>query len=133
MNMFPTKTGATKAIGIVMPHLDGKIDGLAVRIPTPNVSIVDLTARLSKKITIEELREAYETAAAGSLKDILDVEQRPLVSIDFNHNPHSAIIDIPTMHVVDECMVKVLAWYDNEWGYVNRLAELVHDVFEQGM
>jgi glyceraldehyde 3-phosphate dehydrogenase len=133
MNMFPTKTDATKAIGIVMPHLEGKIDGLAVRIPTPNVSIVDLTARLSEKITVEQLREADNTAATGSLKDILEVEQRPLISIDFNHNPHSAIIDIPTMHVVDECMVKVLAWYDNEWGYVNRLAELVHDVFEQGV
>jgi len=132
-NMFPTSTGASKAIGIVMPHLQGKIDGLAVRIPTANVSIVDLSARLSTEVTRDQLKEAFETAAAGSLKNILDTEWRQLVSTDFNHNPHSAIIDIPTLHVVDGKMIKVLAWYDNEWGYATRVAELTHDIFEQGV
>ena len=110
-----------------------KISEADLGIPTANVSIVDLSARLSKEVTKEQLKEAFETAAAGPMKGILDTEWRQLVSTDFNHNPHSAIIDIPTLHVVEGKMIKVLAWYDNEFGYATRVAELVHDVFEKGM
>lgn len=133
LNMFPTSTGASKAIGLVMPHLNGKIEGLAIRIPTPNVSIVDLTARLTKSLTLEELTDAYRIASEGELKDILGYEWRSLVSSDFNGNPLSAIIDFPTLQIVDEKLVKVLAWYDNETGYSTRTAELVHEVYEKGL
>lgn len=133
MNMFPTSTGASKAIGIVMPHLKGKLSGFATRVPTPNVSLIDLTARLSQSVTKEEMESAYREAADTYLKDILQVEWRSLVSTDFNGNRHSAIIDLPYVQVVDEHMVKVLAWYDNEVGYSWRTAELAHEIFEQGV
>ncbi len=132
MNMFPTTTGASKAIGLVLPHLHGKIEGLAIRVPLPNVSIVDLTARLSNSLTLEELTESFRKAADNEMKDILGYEWRSLVSTDYNHNPLSAIVDVPALRIVHDSLVKVLAWYDNEWGYANRVAELVHEVFDKG-
>ncbi|MFW9995739.1 MAG: type I glyceraldehyde-3-phosphate dehydrogenase [Candidatus Odinarchaeota archaeon] len=127
-NMFPATTGATKAIGLVLPHLAGKIDGLAIRVPVPNVSVVDLTARLRKSVTVGDLEQAFKKASEGDLDEILDFEWRSLVSSDFNHNPHSAVVDLPSLKVVGDKLVKVLAWYDNEWGYANRTAELVHEL-----
>lgn len=132
MNMFPASTGATKAIGLVLPHLQGKIDGIAIRVPLPNVSIVDLNARVTNRLTLDELTESFRKASDGELKNILGYEWRSLVSTDFNHNPLSAVIDFPTLKIVDDCLVKILAWYDNEWGYANRVAELTHEVFEKG-
>ncbi len=126
MSMIPTTTGAAKAIGLVMPELKGKVDGLAIRVPTPNVSLVDLTARLKRETSLEEVELAFRSAAEGELNGILGLQWRSLVSIDFNHDPHSAIVDLPTLKVVDQSLVKVLAWYDNEWGYANRVADLVH-------
>jgi len=125
VSQIPTTTGAAKAVGLVMPELKGKIDGIAIRIPTPNVSLVDLVAVLKKKATEKEINEAYRKAAAGKLKDILEYTEEPLVSVDFMSNPHSAIVDGLSTRVIDENLVKVLAWYDNEWGYSCRLRDLV--------
>lgn len=133
LNMFPTSTGASKAIGLVLPHLAGKIDGLAVRVPTPNVSIVDLTARLETSLSLDDLSRAYKESARGAMSGILDYESRSLVSTDFNGNPHSAIIDGPTLQIVDDNLVKVLSWYDNETGYAALTAELVHEIYEKGI
>ncbi len=133
LNMFPTTTGASKAIGLVLPHLKGKIDGLAIRVPTPNVSIVDLNARVEKATTVNEVREVFTDASNTYMKGILAVESRSLVSTDFNGNPHSGIIDIPTLKVIDNHMIKVLVFYDNEIAYVHRLAELVHEIFDKGI
>ncbi|MCE7737461.1 MAG: type I glyceraldehyde-3-phosphate dehydrogenase [Candidatus Heimdallarchaeota archaeon] len=132
MNMFPTSTGATKAIGLVLPNLAGKIDGLAIRVPLPNVSIVDLTVKVTKDLTIDELTDSFRKASENDLKGILGYEWRSLVSTDFNHNPLSAVVDFPALKIVDACMAKVLAWYDNEWGYVSRIAELTHEVYDKG-
>jgi len=125
VSQIPTTTGAAKAVGLVMPELKGKIDGMAIRVPTPNVSLVDLVALLKKKATEKEINEAYRKAAAGKLKDILEYTEEPLVSVDFMSNPHSAIVDGLSTKVIDENLVKVLAWYDNEWGYSCRLRDLV--------
>jgi glyceraldehyde 3-phosphate dehydrogenase len=125
VSQIPTTTGAAKAVGLVMPELKGKIDGIAIRIPTANVSLVDLVALLKKKATEKEINEAYRRAAAGKLKDILEYTEEPLVSVDFMSNPHSAIVDGLSTKVIDENLVKVLAWYDNEWGYSCRLRDLV--------
>ncbi len=125
VSQIPTTTGAAKAVGLVMPELKGKIDGIAIRVPTPNVSLVDLVAVLKKKATEKEINEAYRKAAAGKLKDILEYTEEPLVSVDFMSNPHSAIVDGLSTKVIDENLVKVLAWYDNEWGYSCRLRDLV--------
>ncbi|MFX1508503.1 MAG: type I glyceraldehyde-3-phosphate dehydrogenase [Promethearchaeota archaeon] len=133
VNHFPTTTGASEATGEVLPHLKGKIDGLAVRVPTPNVSIVDLTARLKQNVSCERIESAFREAAEGDLKGILDVEWRSLVSTDYNGNPHSAIVDLPFLHVVDTNMCKILAWYDNEWGYAMRCAEMIHEIYEKGI
>ncbi|MCY3410479.1 MAG: type I glyceraldehyde-3-phosphate dehydrogenase [Candidatus Heimdallarchaeota archaeon] len=133
LNMFPTSTGASKAIGVVMPHLQGKLDGFATRVPTANVSVVDLTATLKTEVTEEDLGAAYTEAEKGNLKGIIGVEWRSLVSSDFNGDTRSAIIDKPYLHVVDKNLVKVLAWYDNEYGYSTRIAELAHEVFELGV
>ena len=131
MSMIPTSTGAARAIGLVMPHLEGKIDGMAVRVPTPNVSLVDLTATVNKKTTKEEVEQAFRDAAdkPNELDGIIDYEWRSLVSIDFNHNKFSSIVDFPSLMVVDGTLVKILAWYDNEWGYANRISELVFDLW----
>jgi glyceraldehyde 3-phosphate dehydrogenase len=125
LSQIPTTTGAAKAVGIVIPELNGKIDGIAIRIPTPNVSLVDLVATLQKNTTAEEVNNAFRTAAQGKLKGIMQYNEAPLVSIDFMKNPHSSIIDSLFTKVINNNMVKVLAWYDNEWGYSCRLVDLV--------
>ena len=125
LNMIPTKTGAAAAIGLVMPDLQGKCDGFSIRVPTPNVSVVDLVVELSKGVTREQVNEALREAADGSLKGILAYTDEPLVSSDFMRNPNSSIVDGAMTRVIDENMVKVLSWYDNEWGYSNRVIDLV--------
>lgn len=124
ISMIPTTTGAAKAVGLVLPELKGKLDGIAVRVPTPNVSLVDLTAELSRSVTKEEINQAMLDAANGSLKGILHYVDVPLVSSDFNHTPYSSIFDAPSTMVIGEKLVKVLSWYDNEWGFSNRMKEL---------
>jgi len=125
MSMIPTTTGAAKAVSLVLPELKGKLDGLAVRVPTPNVSLVDLVVETEKTTSVEEVNAALKTAANGSLKGILDFCETPLVSIDFNGNPASSSVDAATTSVIAGNMVKVMSWYDNEWGYSNRIVDLV--------
>jgi glyceraldehyde 3-phosphate dehydrogenase len=125
VSMIPTTTGAAKAVGLVLPHLKGKLDGIAIRVPTVNVSIVDLVVEMEKPVTVDAVKNAYREAAAGSLRGILDATDEELVSVDFNGNPHSSIIDLPSTALVDGNMVKVLAWYDNEWGYSSRVRDLI--------
>jgi glyceraldehyde 3-phosphate dehydrogenase len=125
MNMIPTTTGAAKAVGLVLPELKGKLNGLAIRVPTPNVSVVDLVVEVSKEVTVEEVNGALKKAAEGPMKGILQYSEEPLVSIDLNGNNHSAIVDSKLTMVLEGRMVKVLAWYDNEWGYSSRIRDLV--------
>ncbi|PYM61535.1 MAG: type I glyceraldehyde-3-phosphate dehydrogenase [Candidatus Rokuibacteriota bacterium] len=125
LSMIPTTTGAAKAVGLVLPSLQGKLDGIAIRVPTANVSLVDLTAELEKPAAVAAVNDAFRAAAAGPLKNILAYTDEPLVSVDFNGNPHSAIVDGLSTAVVDGTLVKVLAWYDNEWGYSCRVRDLV--------
>jgi glyceraldehyde 3-phosphate dehydrogenase len=125
VSQIPTTTGAAKAVGIVLPELKGKIDGIAMRIPTPNVSLVDLVALMKKNVTADEVNAAFKEAAEGKMKGILQYCEEPLVSIDFLSNPHSSIVDSLFTRVTDGNLVKVLAWYDNEWGYSCRLKDLV--------
>ncbi|MBI5190380.1 MAG: type I glyceraldehyde-3-phosphate dehydrogenase [Nitrospirae bacterium] len=125
MSMIPTSTGAAKAIGLVMPQLKGKLDGLAIRVPTPNVSIVDLVVELKKATTADEINANMKEAAEGPLKGILEYSDEPLVSIDLNGNPHSSILDSKLTSVMDGNMAKVMSWYDNEWGYSCRVRDLV--------
>ncbi len=125
MSMIPTTTGAAKAVGLVLPELKGRFDGISVRVPTPNVSLVDLTFRTEKATNPEEINQVLRDAAKGPLKNILDYSDEQLVSVDFNHNPHSSIIDTTFTRSVDPHMHKVLAWYDNEWGYSNRILDLI--------
>jgi glyceraldehyde 3-phosphate dehydrogenase len=125
MSMIPTTTGAAKAVGLVLPELKGRFDGISVRVPTPNVSLVDLTFRTEKATNPDEINRVLRDAAKGPLKNILDYSDEQLVSVDFNHNPHSAIIDTTFTRSVDSHMHKVLAWYDNEWGYSNRILDLI--------
>jgi len=125
LSMIPTTTGAARAVGLVLPHLKGKLDGMAIRVPTPNVSIVDLVAEVEKETTTDEVNTALREAAEGPMKGILQYCEEPLVSIDFNGNPHSSIVDASLTRVMEGNFVKVLAWYDNEWGYSNRLRDLV--------
>ncbi len=122
-SMIPTKTGAAAAVGLVLPELAGKLDGFAMRVPIINVSVVDLTFEAKRNTTIEEVNEILETAAAGSLKGILEINKKPLVSIDFNHNPASSIYESSLTKVMDGNLVKVLSWYDNEWGFSNRMLD----------
>ena len=124
MSMIPTTTGAAKATSLVIPELKGKIDGLSIRVPTPDVSVVDLSAELEKNATAEEINNAFREAAKGALKGILDVSDEPLVSVDYIGNPHSSIVDLMSTFVVQNNMVKVMAWYDNEWGYSVRCVDL---------
>ena len=126
LSMIPTSTGAARAIGLVIPELKGKLDGFAIRVPTPNVSVVDLTAQLSKKASAEEINAALKEAAEGKMKGILGYTDEPLVSIDFNHDPLSSIVDSKNTKVIADNLVKVLAWYDNEWGYSNRVVDLIN-------
>jgi glyceraldehyde 3-phosphate dehydrogenase len=124
MSMIPTSTGAAKALGLVIPALAGKLDGSSIRVPTPNVSVVDLTFVPGRKVTVAEINQAMETAAAtGPLKGILAVTSDPLVSIDFNHNPASSTVALPQTQMVDGGLGRVLSWYDNEWGFSTRMAD----------
>jgi glyceraldehyde 3-phosphate dehydrogenase len=128
VSMIPTSTGAARAVGLVLPELQGKLDGISIRVPTPDVSVVDLVAELDRSASAEQVNEAFRKAAAGPMKGILDVCDEPLVSIDFLGNAHSSIVDSANTKVLDGTLVKVLAWYDNEWGYANRcvgLAKLI--------
>ena len=132
-NMIPTTTGAAKAIGRVLPQLEGKLQGGALRVPLATVSVVDLTAELSKDATAEVLNQAFKTAADGKLRGILEDCDEPLVSSDFKGNPASCILDAASTIVIGGNMAKVLAWYDNEWGYCCRLADLVKFIADKGL
>jgi glyceraldehyde 3-phosphate dehydrogenase len=123
LSMIPTSTGAAKAVGLVLPQLVGKLDGTAVRVPTPNVSMIDLVFEAKKKTTVEEINKAITKAANGPLKGVLGVCDEPLVSIDFNHNPHSSTFDLTQTQIVGGKLVRVLSWYDNEWGFANRMSD----------
>jgi len=125
LNMIPTTTGAARAVGLVLPELQGKLNGLAIRVPTPNVSIVDLVAELGKKTAVEEVNAALKRASEGPLKGIMQYSEEPLVSCDLNGNGHSSIVDAKSNMVIDGKMAKVLSWYDNEWGYSCRLRDLI--------
>ena len=125
MSMIPTTTGAAKATGLVLPSVAGKIDGMAIRVPTPDVSVVDLVAEVETDTTAEEVNAAFREAAAGPLAGVLGVSDEPLVSIDYTSDPHSSIVDALSTSVMDGRMVKVLSWYDNEWGYSSRVVDLV--------
>lgn len=123
MSMIPTSTGAARAVGLVLPELNGKLDGVAIRVPTPNVSVVDLTFEAARTTSVEEINEAVIKAANGPLKGILGVTDQPNVSMDFNHDPRSSIFHLDQTKVMDGNMCRVLSWYDNEWGFSNRMAD----------
>ncbi len=129
VSMIPTSTGAAKAVGLVLPELQGKLDGTAIRVPTPNVSLIDLTFTASKSTTAEEINAAMEEAANGRLKGVLGYNTKPLVSIDFNHNPASSTFDASQTQVIDGNFVRVLSWYDNEWGFSNRMPDTALAMF----
>ena len=132
LSMIPTTTGAAVAVGEVLPELRGKLDGISVRVPTPNVSVVDLVAQVGRQTTAEAINAAFVTAANGPLKGVLEVATEPLVSIDFKGNPHSSIVDSSYTSVMDGDFVKILSWYDNEWGYSSRCVDLIQFVAKQG-
>ena len=132
LSMIPTTTGAAIAVTRVLPELEGRLDGLSVRVPTPNVSLTDLTAVVEKTITADEVNQAFEQAAGRELKGVLQVVHEPLVSIDFKGNPHSSIVDAPFTKVVGDHMVKVLSWYDNEWGFSCRVGDLIKYISSKG-
>jgi glyceraldehyde 3-phosphate dehydrogenase len=133
LSMIPTTTGAATAVGEVLPELKGRLDGFAMRVPTPNVSVVDLNAIVDKKTTAEEVNGALRDAANGALKGILAYSQEELVSIDFKGNPNSSIVDAPYTKVMDGDFVKVLSWYDNEWGYSNRCVDLLLNIVAKSL
>jgi glyceraldehyde 3-phosphate dehydrogenase len=124
MSMIPTKTGAAKNVGLVIPELEGKLDGLAVRIPTVNVSVVDLVVRTKETTSIEEVNDLLLKASQNEMKNIIEFNDIPLVSTDFNHNPASSIYDSNLTKVMDEKLLKVYVWYDNEWGFSNRMLDV---------
>ena len=132
-SIIPTTTGAAKAVALVLPQLKGKLNGFAMRVPTPNVSVVDLTVELKKAATAEEINAALHKAADGEMKGILAVCDEPLVSIDFNHCPISSIVDGPSTMVIGDNLVKVVSWYDNEWGYSNRVVDLAAYMIAKGL
>ena len=123
LSQIPTSTGAAKAIGLVLPDLKGKLDGISIRVPTPNVSVVDLKFIAKRSTTVEEINDAVIAASKGKLKGVLSVTHHPNVSIDFNHDPHSSIMALDQTKVMDGNFVSVLSWYDNEWGFSNRMAD----------
>lgn len=125
LSMIPTSTGAAKAIGLVLPELKGKLDGIAIRVPTPNVSLVDLTVLTAKRVSVEAANAAFRKAAAGPLKGILGYSESELVSVDFMGNPHSSILDAPLTKALGDRLLKVFSWYDNEWGFSCRLKDLI--------
>jgi glyceraldehyde 3-phosphate dehydrogenase len=131
MSIIPTTTGAAKATGLVLPEVKGRIDGMAMRVPTPDVSIVDLVAETEKVATVEEVNQAMRDAAAGGLKGVLDVSDEELVSVDYVGNPASSIVDTRSTFVIDERLVKVVSWYDNEWGYSTRCVDLAGYIAER--
>jgi glyceraldehyde 3-phosphate dehydrogenase len=133
LSMIPTSTGAALAVGEVLPELKGKLDGFAMRVPTPNVSVVDLAALVDKKTSADELNAAFKEASEGALKGILQYSTDELVSIDFKGNPRSSIVDAPYTKVMDGDFVKVLSWYDNEWGYSNRCVDLLRLLVKRGI
>jgi glyceraldehyde 3-phosphate dehydrogenase len=133
LSMIPTTTGAASAVGEVLPELKGRLDGIAIRVPTPNVSVVDLAALLDRKTSKEEVNAAFKEASTGSLQGILEYMTAPLVSIDFKGNPHSSIVDVAYTSVMDGDFVKVLSWYDNEWGYSSRCVDLLRYLVKKGL
>ena len=133
LSIIPTTTGAATAVGEVLPELKGRLDGISMRVPTPNVSVVDLAVLVDKKTTKEEVNAAFKTAADGKLKGILEYSEEPLVSIDFRGNPRSSIVDAPYTSVMDSDFIKVLSWYDNEWGYSNRCVDLIRYLAKKGL
>ncbi len=124
MSMIPTSTGAAQAVGLVLPELNGKLDGVAVRVPTPNVSMIDFTFIAARDTDADEINDAMKAAAAGPLAGVLGISDGPMVSIDFNHNPDSSIFDVTQTKVVEGRLCRVLSWYDNEWGFSNRMADI---------
>jgi glyceraldehyde 3-phosphate dehydrogenase len=133
VSMIPTSTGAAKAVGLVLPELNGKLDGLSIRVPTPNVSLVDLVVNIDGETTTEEVNDALKSVCENELKGIMDFESDPLVSADFNGNPASSTVDSLSTKVIDKNMVKVLSWYDNEWGYSCRVRDLVLFILDKGI
>ena len=133
MSIIPTTTGAARTVGEVLPELKGKLDGIAMRVPTPNVSVVDLAVVVEKSTTKEEVNAAFKRAAEGELQGILEYSETPLVSIDFRGNSHSSILDAPYTKVMKGDFVKLLSWYDNEWGYARRCCDLVKFMFTKGL
>lgn len=133
LSMIPTSTGAARAVALVLPELKGKLDGMAIRVPVPTVSVVDLVAEVSKPVTAEELNAAFKAAAEGPLKGVLQYCTDECVSVDFKGNPHSSILDAPSTKVIGEKMVKVLSWYDNEWGFSCRMRDLVLMIASKGL
>ncbi|MFH1939049.1 MAG: type I glyceraldehyde-3-phosphate dehydrogenase, partial [bacterium] len=125
LSIIPTKTGATKAVSLVIPELKGKLNGMAFRVPTPNVSVVDLAVLLKRKVSVEEINQAFKEASQGNLKGILDYTEEPLVSKDFNGNSNSSIVDGLSTMVIDDNLAKIIAWYDNEWAYSCRILDLI--------
>ncbi|MEI8216863.1 MAG: type I glyceraldehyde-3-phosphate dehydrogenase [Eubacteriales bacterium] len=132
LSMIPTTTGAAKAVALVLPELKGKLNGMAIRIPTPAVSVVDLVCDLKKEVTAKDINDVLIKAAQGELKGILEVTDEPLVSIDFKGNQSSSIIDLLSTMVIEGNMVKIIAWYDNEWGYSNRVVDLMEFIIKKG-
>jgi glyceraldehyde 3-phosphate dehydrogenase len=133
LNMIPTTTGAAKAIGLVMPELKGKLDGYSMRVPTPDVSVVDLVALTARPTTAEEVNAAFKAAAEGEMKGILAYTEDPVVSTDMLHNPNSSIVDAQMTKVLDGNLVKVISWYDNEWGYSCRVVDLIEFLAQKGL
>jgi glyceraldehyde 3-phosphate dehydrogenase len=133
LSIIPTSTGAAKAIGLVLPDLMGKLDGFAIRVPTPNVSVVDLVVEVEKATTKEEVNGAMKQAAGGQLSGILQYSEEPLVSVDFRKNPYSSILDAEYTNVIEGTMIKVLSWYDNEWGYSSRVIDLIDYLVKRGL
>jgi glyceraldehyde 3-phosphate dehydrogenase len=133
LSIIPTTTGAAIAVGEVMPELKGRLDGISMRVPTPNVSCIDLAVLVDKKTSREEVNAAFRKAAEGPLKGLLEYTEAPLVSVDFRGNPHSAILDAPYTNVMDGDFLKILAWYDNEWGYSNRCVDLLRFLVKKGL
>lgn len=133
LSMIPTSTGAAKAVALVIPELQGKFEGISVRVPTPNVSLVDVVMNVEKSTTAEEVNAALRSASEGSLKGILGFSEEPLVSIDYRGNPHSSIVDADNTSVIDGTLVKILSWYDNEWGYSCRVRDLIKYIASKGL
>ena len=133
LSMIPSTTGAAKTVGVVFPELKGRIDGLSIRVPTPNVSIVDLSCQVQKETSVEEVNQTFQSAAQGPMKGILEYCTEPLVSKDFNGNAHSCIFDATMTAVIDKQLVKAFGWYDNEWGYSNRVVDLIEYLAKRGL